>query len=105
MNKLCTVTASLTHLPFLHRDGRHVDETADKLDCMMDTVFVYLARFVLETAFGSRLALRPRLCSRITSGDADATMQTLLRALQLSLLTTYKSKFTQVRFWRRDGVG
>ena len=27
-------------------------------------------------------------------------MQTLLRALQLSLLTTYKSKFTQVRFGR-----
>lgn len=35
--------------------------------------------------------------SRISSGDFDNTLQTLLRALQTSLLQTYKSKFTQVR--------
>lgn len=28
----------------LRSEARHTDETADKLDCMMDTVFSYLAR-------------------------------------------------------------
>lgn len=37
------------------------------------------------------------LSSRILAGEFESTMHTLLRALQSSLLTTYKSKFTQVR--------
>ena len=55
---------------------RPLDETADKLDGMMDIVFAHLGR-------------------RISAGDFDNTLQTLLRALQTSLLQTYKSKFTQ----------
>ncbi len=37
------------------------------------------------------------VCRRLSGGDFDGTVQTLLRAFQASLLQTYKSKFTQVR--------
>lgn len=81
-----------------HSEARHTDETADKLDCMMDTVFSYLARCDKAGACLSRprFITRPFL-SRILAGEFESTMHTLLRALQSSLLTTYKSKFTQVR--------
>ena len=79
------------------REVRHTDETADKLDCMMDTVFSYLARCEERSrASRSKGAHAPR-SSRILAGDFEPTMHTLLRALQASLLTTYKSKFTQAR--------
>ena len=63
-------------------EARAVDETADRLDGMMDVVFGHLRRRI---APGGHLSL-PELGS---------TLGVLLRALQVALLQTYKSKFTQ----------
>ena len=82
-----------------HSLPKSVDETADKLDGMMDIVFAYLGRCVLKssTLRGSANAAPLNMRSRLAAGEVEYIVQVLLRAFQASLLQTYKSKFTQVR--------
>lgn len=82
------------HQPVRYREARPIDETADKLDGMMELVFEHLHRHGTMCCY--QHSCSDPLCSRLRAGDLESTLQTLLRALQTSLLTTYKSKFTQV---------
>ena len=90
----CAALPLLTPLS-LCRESRPIDETADKLDGMMDIVFAHLGRYVYVACAGDDSADQRSIRRRISGGDFDGTVQTLLRAFQLSLLQTYKSKFTQ----------
>lgn len=91
----CAALPLLTPLS-LCRESRPIDETADKLDGMMDIVFAHLGRYVHAACASDDSSDDQRsVRRRISGGDFDGTVQTLLRAFQLSLLQTYKSKFTQ----------
>ena len=78
---------------------KSVDETADKLDGMMDIVFAYMGRYVVCSlgGFQRRSDQSHVVRSRLAAGEVAYLVQVLLRAFHSSLLQTYKSKFTQVR--------
>ena len=70
-----------TYCPYLNISGTmQVDENADKLDCMMCLVFKYFE-------------------DRINAGDTALTWKALLRSFHLTVLNTYRSKFTQYLLW------
>lgn len=82
----CPAAPATAAVPGEEAGKPRVDETADKLDSMMELTFQHLER-------------------RMAAGQGNSAWDTLLGAFERCVLLTHRSKFTQVRMDSLKVVG